>query len=156
MKTATVILRAATAGDREFLYRVYASTRAEELAATDWSDEQKAVFLRQQFDVQDAHYRTYEGASFQVIVSDNENAGRLYIHRRAREIRVMDIALLPDFRARGIGAHILQDVQREAARDGSCVTVHVEKFNAARALYERLGFIEAGDAGVYLLLRWEP
>jgi GNAT superfamily N-acetyltransferase len=150
------MLRAATADDREFLYRVYASARADELAVTDWSDEQKAVFLRQQFDAQDAHYRTYEAASFDVIVCEDSDAGRLYVQRRAREIRVMDIALLPGFRAQGIGARILQEVQRDAARDGSCVTVHVEKFNPARALYGRLGFVEAGDTGVYLLLRWEP
>ena len=92
-------LRPARPEDREFLLSVYASTRTEELTPVPWTDEQKAAFLRMQFDAQDAHYRAhYEGATYEVIEVDGLPAGRLYVHRRPKEIRLVDIALLPRFR----------------------------------------------------------
>lgn len=32
--------------------------------------------------------------------------------------------------------------------------MHVERFNQAQRLYQRLGFREIADEGVYLLLEW--
>jgi ribosomal protein S18 acetylase RimI-like enzyme len=143
------MLRPVEPGDREFLYRVYASTRTEELAAVPWDESQKEAFLRAQFDAQDAWWReNYGGASFDVIVVDGEPAGRLYLHRGDTEIRVVDIALLPEHRGRGIGTRLLRDVIAEGKR----VTIHVERMNPALRLYERLGFELAEDKGVYLFL----
>ena len=57
-----------TPEDVPFLAGVYASTRWDELAPTGWSDEEKAVFCRRQFDAQSAHYReNYPGALLQII-----------------------------------------------------------------------------------------
>ena len=98
------MLRPVEPDDREFLYRVYASTRTEELAVVPWDDAQKDAFLRAQFDAQDAWWReNYGGASFDVIVVDGEPAGRLYLHRGDTEIRIVDIALLPEHRGKGVG-----------------------------------------------------
>ena len=52
-------LRRATAIDAQFLFRVYASTRLEELAPTGWSEVQIDAFLRMQFDAQDRHYHLH-------------------------------------------------------------------------------------------------
>ncbi len=148
-------LRPITPEDDSFLAAVYASTRAEELAVTGWSDEEKAVFCRRQFDAQSAHYREhYLGASFQVIEGDGRPIGRLYVARWEKEIRIVDIALLPEFRGAGIGTRLLHDLQDEARAAGKSLTIHVERFNPALRLYERLGFKQIEDKGVYLLLRW--
>src|SRR4051812_8492249 len=51
-------LRPETEDDTPFLFRVYASTREQELAqAVGWSAEQKLAFLTQQFQAQRQHYR---------------------------------------------------------------------------------------------------
>lgn len=143
------MLRPVEPGDREFLYRVYASTRTEELAVVPWDDAQKQAFLRAQFDAQDAWWReNYSGASFDVIVVDGQPGGRLYLHRGDTEIRIVDIALLPEHRGKGIGTRLLRDVIAEGKR----VTIHVERMNPALRLYERLGFEVAEDKGVYLFL----
>jgi ribosomal protein S18 acetylase RimI-like enzyme len=135
------------------LYRIYASTRDEELAVVPWTAEQKEAFLRMQFTLQDAHYRgNYPGASFDVLVVGGLPAGRLYVSRRPEEIRVMDIALLPEFRRRGIGERVLRDVLAEADRDGVPVSLSVAWNNPARRLYERVGFSVVADQGVYLLM----
>ena len=152
-----VALRPATAEDEGFLYSVYASTREAELAGVDWTEEDKAAFLWQQFEAQARHYREqYDGAAYDVIEVDSRPVGRLYVARWADEIRIMDISLLPENRRRGIGTALLRNLLDEAARTGKWVTVHVEQFNPARRLYERLGFHRVRNVGVYLLMQWSP
>jgi ribosomal protein S18 acetylase RimI-like enzyme len=148
-------LRPITPQDVPFLAAVYASTRWEELAPTGWSDEEKAVFCRRQFDAQSADYRKNNpDASFQIIQRDSVPIGRLYVARGEMEIRIVDISLLPEARGTGIGTKLLRDLQEEARSAGKSLTIHVERFNPAMRLYERLGFEQIEDKGVYLLMRW--
>jgi len=150
-------LRNVSAADREFLCAVYSSTRTEELATTDWTHEQKAAFCQQQFEAQDAHYLThYPNASREIILVDGEPVGRLYVDRWPKEIRIMEITLLPEARGHGVGGRLLADLQSEARNAGKILSIHVERFNPALTLYSRLGFVLAEDKGVYLLLHWEP
>lgn len=155
---ANITLRPADESDRGFLLVVYAHTRAAELQLVDWTDDQKAAFVRQQFEAQNTHYRSqYDDASFLVVEVDGEPAGRLYLARIDAEVRVMDIALLPSFQRRGIGERVLRGVLNDAAREGLRVGIHVERFNPARRLYARLGFVEVGEPGpVYLKMEWTP
>ena len=150
-----VRLRETTPEDDAFLRDVYAGTRAEELSVTDWNDEQKRAFTDQQFTAQDAYYREhYRTAQFLVIERDGVPAGRLYVDRWKKEIRIMDIALLPEHRGMGIGTQILRELQEEARTAGKALSIHVEKFNPALRLYERLGFRAVEDKDVYLLMEW--
>lgn len=150
-----ISLRPITPEDDSFLAGLYASTRAEELAVTGWSDEEKAAFCRRQFDAQTAHYvENYPGASLQVIEKAGISIGRLYVARWEHEIRIMDIALMPEHRGSGIGTKLLRELQEEARAAGKSLTIHVERFNPALKLYERLGFKMTEDKGVYLLLQW--
>jgi len=148
--------RPITDADVSFLARVYASIREAELAVTDWSDAQKAAFLQHQLDAQHAHYhKYYQGSDFLIIEHRGEAIGRLYLARWASEHRIVDIALLPPHRRAGLGTALLHDLLDEAAAAGKAVTIHVEKFNPALTLYRRLGFVAAGEEGVYDLMRWE-
>ena len=150
-----ISLRPITPKDEEFVARVYASSRAEELAITDWSDELKADFCRRQFDAQSAYYAVnYPEASFQIIERDGAPVGRLYVDRWEKEIRIVDITLLPEFRGSGLGTNLLRQLQEEARAAGKSLTIHVERFNRALGLYQRLGFEQVEDKGVYLLMRW--
>jgi GNAT superfamily N-acetyltransferase len=150
-------LRPARPEDREHLLAVYASTRAEELAPVPWTEEQKSAFVKMQFDAQDAHYREhYQGATYEVIEVDGVPAGRLYLHRKPKEIRLVDIALLAPFRGKGIGTRLLAELIAEAKKRGVPLTIHVELFNPARRLYERLGFTPVEEHGVHLLMERLP
>ena len=147
-----VRLRPVEPSDRVFLVDLYASTRESELALVPWDVTTKRAFVEHQFTAQDAHYRThYPGATLDVIEVDGQPAGRLYVHRGPSDIRIMDIALAPAFRGRGIGTALLNDLIEEAADGGRMLSIHVEQNNPARRLYERLGFEPAGEHGVYLL-----
>ena len=150
-------LRPVLPGDEEFLFSVYASTRTEEMDLVDWTTAQKEAFLRMQFRAQDQFYReNYLDAEYLIILKDDQPIGRLYLHRRAEEIRVMDIALLPPYRQMGIGSLLMNQILDEAARNNLPVTIHVERFNPALSLYQRLGFRLAEDRGVYYFMRWLP
>jgi ribosomal protein S18 acetylase RimI-like enzyme len=140
----------------ELLFHLYASTRAEEMAmVVDWTDEQKEAFLRMQFQAQHAWYKEhYEGAQLDLILCDGIPAGRLYVHRREAEIRLMDITLLPEHRNSGIGSSLLRELMAEAEAAGKPLTIHVEKYNPAMRLYHRLGFKPIADRGPYDLLEW--
>ncbi len=84
------------------------------------------------------------------------SVGGLYIHRRENEIRIMDIALLPEHRKQGIGSELLRDILQQGQENTLPVTIHVERFNPALHLYERLGFKQKEDKGVYWLMEWMP
>jgi len=153
----TIDLRPVTAEDADFLYSVYASTRTEEMARVDWTTEQQEAFLRMQFRAQSQFYlENYVGAEFQVIMLNGQPIGRLYIHKRADEIRIMDIALLPDYRNSGIGSNLLHHILEQGKNLNLPVTIHVEQFNPAMRLYQRMGFRPKEDKGVYLLMEWSP
>jgi ribosomal protein S18 acetylase RimI-like enzyme len=151
-----ISLRPITPADDAFLARVYASSRAEELAITGWGDKQKADFCRSQFDAQSEYYAAnYPGASFQIIERDGWPVGRLYVDRWEKEIRIVDITLLPEFRGSGIGTKLLRELQKKARAARKSLTIHVERFNRALTLYQRLGFQQIEDKGVYLLMEWK-
>jgi ribosomal protein S18 acetylase RimI-like enzyme len=146
-------LRPVDPGDEEFLYRVYASTRTDELAAAPWDDDAKEAFLRMQFSAQNRWYHgQMSDASYQVVLVDGERAGRLYVDRRNDEIRIVDVALLAEYRGRGIGTALMRELLAEGEATAKRVTIHVERFNPALHFYERLGFVTVDDQGVYLFL----
>ena len=150
-------LRAATNEDQAFLCRLYASTRAEEMAAVPWSEDEKNAFLRFQFDAQSKYYMEhFPDAAFDVIELDGESVGRLYIDRRADEIRLIDIAFLPEYRGRGLGGELMSEILAEGESKGLLVRIHVEQNNPAMRLYKRLGFERLEEQGVYWLMEWTP
>jgi ribosomal protein S18 acetylase RimI-like enzyme len=155
MERDAISLRPIEDGDREFLLRVYASTRAEELAQIPWSEEAKARFLLFQFEAQHGHYQKhYPHAQFLVISVHGTQVGRLYVDREAAAMRMIDIALLPEHRCGGIGRLLIRELIDEAFAAGKPLSLHVEQVNPAQRLYERLGFRTIRHSGVYFLMEW--
>jgi GNAT superfamily N-acetyltransferase len=158
--TAAPSLRPADASDREFLRGVYASTRADELARTGWSAEACADFVAMQFDAQEAHYRRHfpraELSVIEVRAGGMElPVGRLWVDRRVASVHVLDIALLDRFRGQGLGTACLRRLMDEAAARVVPLTIKVERFNPARRLYEKLGFVvEDGEYGIHIQMAW--
>ncbi len=150
-------MRPITAADEPLLRAIYASTREDELNQTDWPPAQREAFLRQQFDAQHGWYQThFATGDFDLILERGEPIGRLYVYRQAHDLNVIDIALLPAHRGRGIGTFLMRRVLAQAAAGGQTVSLHVECFNRARLLYDRLGFRTVGEEGVYVAMRWDP
>lgn len=153
MKTTSHNLRKLKEQDHHFLIDLFTTTREKELASVPWSDEQKRIFIEQQHKAQHTHYmQYYTNASFDIIEEGKKPVGRLYVDRGAKDIRIIDISLLPSHRNLGIGSHYLKELFKESQKSGLPVTIHVEKENPVRSLYDRMGFEVKEDKGVYLFL----
>lgn len=152
-----VSLRSERPEDHEFLRALYASTREAEMAILPWPPDQIAAFLDMQFEAQTSHYAAvFTAAERSIIELEERPVGRLYLDHREDEIRVIDIALMPTARGRGIGGNLLRGVLAAAAQRGVAVRIHVEVNNPARSLYDRLGFREIETRGIYTLMEWRP
>src|SRR5579872_4477275 len=103
-----ITLRPVTDRDDEFLFAVYASTRAQEMAMVPWSPEQKAAFLRMQFTAQKQHYGAQEpNANHDIICRGETPVGRLYLSRRQSVLHILDVTVMPEYRSAGIGSVLL-------------------------------------------------
>jgi GNAT superfamily N-acetyltransferase len=153
----TVGFRPAVDADLPFLLSLYSSTRADEMRVVDWTEEQKEVFLTQQFNAQhDFYHEQFPAADYLVVEQEGTAIGRIYLDRGAELLRLIDIALIPEARNQGLGQDLLLDLLDEAQATSLPVRIHVEQYNPAMRLYLRLGFVPIEDKGVYQLLEWRP
>jgi hypothetical protein len=142
--------------EEAFLVRLYASTRAAELALVPWTEAQKEFFARLQATAQRQHYQAeYPAAEEFVILVDAAPAGRLYVERRAAEIRLLDFSLLPDFYTGPVGPQSLRPWLDEAAATGKPVNIHLQPGDPLQSLFEQIGFTPAGNNGVHVLYEWQ-
>jgi len=152
-----ITFRAIENSDLDFLLSLYASTRAQEMSIVPWPKEQKDAFLTSQFDAQHHYYtEQFPQASFLIVERKGVDAGRVYLDRREHELRLIDIALIPEFRGQGLGTALLMEIFSECRLSAIATRIHVEKNNPAMRLYLRLGFKPIQDQGVYDLLEWSP
>ena len=152
----TVELRPVTPDDDQFLLSVYGSTREEELSQAEWAEGQKEMFLRWQFDLQRREYDArFPDAIYQLIMVDQRPAGRIWIGSDAEQIRLLDIALLPEFQNRGVGTALLRQLMQEASKQGKALRHMVFVLNNdAHRFYERLGFSIIEEFGAYKHMEW--
>ena len=152
----TLTLRRVVNTDEEFLLSVYASTRAAELAQAQWQDGQQQAFLKWQFAMQRREYDTrFPDGEYNVIVIDDRPAGRIWIGRDEQQIRLLDIALLPEFQNRGAGTLLVRWLIDESKRVGKPLRHMVFMLNKdADRFYERLGFVMIEEFGAYKHMEW--
>jgi ribosomal protein S18 acetylase RimI-like enzyme len=152
-----ISLRPASPSDNDFLLHVYARTRQEEMAFSGWSPAQQSSFVRMQYDARKHGYdASYPSSETSVISIGDVPAGSIIIFRSPSETRLVDIALLPEFRSRGIGGEVIRMLISEADDAGSALRLSVLGSNQARHLYERLGFIVKGGDAMYCEMEWVP
>ena len=101
-------------GDAAFLSRLYCDTRRNEVAAWGWAPAQEELFLTMQFDAQRRGYRQrYPNAVGRIVRIAETDAGRLLVNEESSAMHLIDIALLEEYRNRGIGTHLIHELQRE-------------------------------------------
>lgn len=157
LNSKDVSLKPITTADTEFVFRVYASTREEEMALTDWSDSEIEKFLRSQFLAQQNHFKFYyPKARYDIVLLHNEPVGYMYVDRGPKWILGIDVAMLPQYRNKGVGSILIRDLLSEAEQKGVPFEIQVLKHNtAALRLYERLGFSYTGEEGLHFQMTWQ-
>ena len=157
---AAITLRPMTDEDLPFLRQVHHSTRWDELGPTGWPDAAKIGFLDQQFALQHRQYVAgFTGAAFSIVLYRGQPIGRFYVDRTTRNLHVIDISLLPEWRGRGLGTALLAGLQDEVRAGGfDRIDLSAVIDGPARRLYERLGFVPANPPeefpGLYLEMVW--
>lgn len=157
-ESGEVRLRAVEPEDEDFLLRVYAASRADELALVPWDEGQKRAFIRQQFEAQYAqYYQRFPDAEYSIILYRGQEVGRFWIGRTPEQIRLLDITILPEFQNQGIGAVLLKTLLAESEAKGLPLRHMVFKLNsAALRFYERFGFSPIEDVGAYIHMERRP
>lgn len=149
-----ITLRPVIPDDEPFLLEIYTNTRPD-VAEWGWDAAQQEAFLRMQFDLQRRAFAMQSPeAEHQIILLEDQQIGRIIILRTDQQIRLSDIALLPQHRNKGIGASLIKDLCAEAAQSNLPVRLQVLKSNPALHLYERLGFIRIGESATHFQMEW--
>lgn len=157
-----ICLRTMDPADETIFRDLYAEVRAAELAPVPWPPEQKRAFCDAQYTLQDQHYRTHYPDLHRMAICRRGGTdapqviGRLYLAHYATDLNLMDIALFARAQRQGIGSRLLQEVVRHADALGETLRLHVEPNNPAKRLYEKHGFVDAGDAGIYQPMVRQP
>jgi ribosomal-protein-alanine N-acetyltransferase len=138
-----------------------ATSGAFHARAGSWDlSEMRAQDLRQVLDIERASFSNpWSSALFlqelripfsRIVVArpagDAQIVGHLCRWFVADEIHVLNLAVHPQYRGRGIGSVLLDEAMREARAEGAeAVTLEVRRSNvAARRLYAAFGFEEVG------------
>ena len=134
---AVITLRPATQDDIEPLYTIHRAALGEYVKQTwGWDEAAQTEHFRQQFPL----------GLRQVICVDGQMAGYLDEEQQGDCLFLLNIVIAPQFQRRGIGTGLIFDLLQRAAQHALPVRLQVLKVNnAARALYERLGFQKTGE-----------
>jgi ribosomal protein S18 acetylase RimI-like enzyme len=150
--------RPETPSDADFLYALFCVSRPP-----DWDPLRghPAIFeqlMRQQFEAQAAQYgQRFPNASFEVVELEGERVGRVVVDRSGTGLHVVDIAIVPMLRGRGIGTAVLRALLAEAEAAGLPVHLSVASSNdRSLRLYLRLGFVVTAKQTAYLTLERRP
>src|SRR5687768_15980380 len=135
--TLELALRPECSDDEPLLYNLYASTREEELALTDWNAATRESFLRMQFKAQSAGYREmFPEGEFAVVLASGVPVGRLVVNRTTEETRVVDLIISPANQNRGIGTALMTQLIDESQNLRKPVRLHVLRGSRAFGWYQ--------------------
>lgn len=76
-----------------------------------------------------------------VVERGDERIGVIVVEERSSELWIDHMVIATSEQSRGVGTALVRWVQDAAASTGAAVTLSVVDGNAARELYQRLGFI---------------
>jgi GNAT superfamily N-acetyltransferase len=151
----SITSRPVTAADAGILLEIYKSSRGDDLRGLSWPEQRISEFLEMQYEAQQKFFESdYKHADDKLVLWEANPAGRLIVERREHEIRCIDVALLPDYRNRGIGSVLIRRLQDEAKKADQPLRLQIIRFNRAVNLLERLGFIRTSETGTHFQMEW--
>jgi GNAT superfamily N-acetyltransferase len=150
-------LRVARTADEPFLFDVFCTGLADEVAAMP-DPSLVRHFLRIQYTAQESRFRArYPGHERYVVSVDGRDAGRCYLHRTPTTLHAVDLMLLPEHRSGGVGSRLVADLLEEARDHRKVVSARVARRNPrATAFFATLGFRLAAMDDLDHYYEWHP
>ncbi|MDQ6831606.1 MAG: GNAT family N-acetyltransferase [Gemmatimonadota bacterium] len=138
--------RAATRDDEDFMRRLHHSAyrHVVEQQFGAWNESQQDSFFADSFSVH----------PHEIILADGEPVGYCAIEEREDDIHLRELVVEPGAQGRGVGTHILRDLQHLAQRTEKPIRLGVLIENRAQLLYARLGFEAIGRTATHVLMEW--
>ena len=147
------MLRTANNDDETFLGDLFYDVRSVDFLNAGLPEMQLTPLLAMQYNAQrQSYFGQYPNAEHSIIENNGEKIGRLLINRTDKNIYLVDIAILHNFRGQGFGNFILERLKADTESVG--LSVFKTNFGAIR-LYEKHGFIVTADDGMYLEMEWK-
>lgn len=150
-----IACRAATPDDEPFLRSVIYRWVSEELGAANWPASLRDSILDTQYRAREASQRAaFPHASNEIIEVDGVPCGWIASAVLPSELRLIDVAMLPEHRRKGIGSEVIREVLDRAAARNLPVTLHVHANNRdAIRLYSNLGFEPVSEDQTHVFMR---
>ncbi len=154
----SVSRRRATEEDDAFLFDLFRAVRAPEFAGALIPAAQLDLLMRIQYAGQKQSYAVqYPDSDHELVLVDGDLVGRIWFFRMPSEHRLVDIALLPEYRNRGIGSGLLRQAIANAGQSGVPLRCSVGITNAGSLrFHQRLGFRIVSQDEVYAEMELEP
>jgi ribosomal protein S18 acetylase RimI-like enzyme len=148
-------MRIAQAEDESFLFNLFAESQ-DHLAALRSNEIVWRRLVELQYQGRQISYeaRTPEAENLLLLDPQGSPLGRILVDRRPHRWRIVDLALMPAWRGRGIGTQVLREYQRQAATAGASLELQVTPLNPARRLYERMGFRAVSEDAQAVEMVW--
>jgi ribosomal protein S18 acetylase RimI-like enzyme len=142
--------------DQGFRYRLFCDSRPPEWYRVAIEPDMREALMRHQFAAQTMTYRArFPQARFDIIELAGERIGRIVVNRPGAMVHVVDHAIVPQLRGRGLGTAIMRALMDEAAAAGLPVRLKVADANdPSLRLYLRLGFTPIESVPAYIELEW--
>jgi GNAT superfamily N-acetyltransferase len=149
-------LRPEREADEAFRFTLFCCSRPPGEAFEPFDPALREMLLRQQFRAQTLSYRVqYPNARFDIVELDGAPVGRLVVDRAPPALLIVDIALDPACRNRGLGEALMRDVIDEGRAAGLPVRGAVFASNpGCLRLCLRLGFKPLESSDLYSVLEW--
>ena len=143
--------------DTAFRFALFRASRGPGWDQIPLPPEMMTKIMQQQFRAQILGYAAaYPESRREIIMVEAIAVGRLATDRAGETLHLIDIALTPAWRGRGVGEAILRGLTDEARALSKPLTLKVDQDNlAAQRFYARLGFVVTQADETHLDLRWD-
>ena len=148
-------LRPETIADAAFRLALFSASRGPEWARFPQGPALDQLMQMQMRGQTMSYAARHPDARLEIVEWAGAPAGRLAVDRAAGGFVLIDIALVPEARRRGIGTAIIAGLIVEARAAGLPLHLSVAAGNdAARRLYLRLGFAATSQDDAHLHMKW--
>lgn len=156
--STAIRMRPSCPEDEPLLCELFAADKRAEFAFSQVSAAQLETLIEMQYRGRKLSYaEQYPGAENSILLDEDGTAsGRLLVDHGANCWRIVDIAVLTGHRGKGLATMALKDCQWRCAEAGAKLELRVAPMNAARRLYERLGFRVTREDQAAVEMVWEP
>ncbi|HTO79557.1 MAG TPA: GNAT family N-acetyltransferase [Methylocystis sp.] len=140
-------LRPETEADEAFRFALFCASRPPEEDFSPLGPELAQHLLRQQFRAQNHGYRAdFPQARFAVVEFDDAPVGHVIVDVDDTQMRVVDLAIVPDRRSAGLGEAVLHLIIAEARHRKLPLRASVLNGNQGSLRFcRRLGFEPIGE-----------